>query len=49
MYYLLAHNLSEEEIASIVEKTKGYSGSDVDGLCREAALGPIRELKGNIM
>jgi SpoVK/Ycf46/Vps4 family AAA+-type ATPase len=40
-----SHNLTDEEITSIVEKTNGYSGSDIDGLCREAALGPIRELK----
>ena len=29
----------------IVEKTNGYSGSDLDGLVREAALGPIRDIK----
>ena len=38
------HSLSDAEIIDIATKTKGYSGSDMDGLCREAALGPIREI-----
>lgn len=33
------HVLTEEEIALIVKKTEGYSGSDMDGLIRESALG----------
>ncbi|PVU95018.1 hypothetical protein BB561_002112 [Smittium simulii] len=37
-------SLSEAEIEDISIKTEGYSGSDMDGLCREAALGPIRAL-----
>ncbi|KAI9141487.1 P-loop containing nucleoside triphosphate hydrolase protein [Paraphysoderma sedebokerense] len=44
--------LNEQEIDEIVELTDGYSGSDMDGLCREAALGPIRDISfedmGNI-
>ncbi|PVV01085.1 hypothetical protein BB560_004512 [Smittium megazygosporum] len=36
--------LTESEIEDISEKTEGYSGSDMDGLCREAALGPIRSI-----
>ncbi|CAG8603196.1 34374_t:CDS:10, partial [Racocetra persica] len=36
------HSLTDQEIYEICEKTAGYSGSDMDGLCREAALGPIR-------
>ncbi|CAG8628689.1 9479_t:CDS:10, partial [Gigaspora rosea] len=36
------HSLTDQEIYDICEKTAGYSGSDMDGLCREAALGPIR-------
>lgn len=36
--------LSEEDLDEIVKMTDGYSGSDMDGLIREAALGPIREI-----
>ncbi|CAI2165381.1 4086_t:CDS:10 [Funneliformis geosporum] len=36
------HLLTDEQIRDICGKTAGYSGSDMDGLCREAALGPIR-------
>ncbi|GBB88176.1 hypothetical protein RclHR1_01470024 [Rhizophagus clarus] len=36
------HSLTDEQIHEICKKTTGYSGSDMDGLCREAALGPIR-------
>ncbi|CAG8541954.1 17884_t:CDS:10 [Dentiscutata erythropus] len=39
------HLLTEQEIHEICEKTAGYSGSDMDGLCREAALGPIRVIE----
>ncbi|KAI9591024.1 P-loop containing nucleoside triphosphate hydrolase protein [Syncephalis fuscata] len=38
------HELSEEEIERVCQLTQGYSGSDMDGLCREAALGPIRSI-----
>ncbi|KAJ3403098.1 hypothetical protein HDU80_004478 [Chytriomyces hyalinus] len=43
------NSLSPQEIDYIVAKTDGYSGSDIDGLVREAALGPIRRLGSNIM
>mmetsp|Transcript_29334 Transcript_29334/g.51489 ORF Transcript_29334/g.51489 Transcript_29334/m.51489 type:complete len:291 (-) Transcript_29334:70-942(-) len=36
--------LSEPEIADIVEKTKGYSGADLHALSGEAAMGPMREI-----
>ncbi|EGF79803.1 hypothetical protein BATDEDRAFT_12021, partial [Batrachochytrium dendrobatidis JAM81] len=39
------HALTPEMIQDIVTRTDGYSGSDMDGLIREAALGPIRDIK----
>lgn len=39
-----SHCLTEEDIQWICSKTEGYSGSDMDGLCREAAIGPIRSI-----
>ena len=38
-----SNTLKDQDIAEIVIKTKGYSGSDLDGLCREAAMAPLRE------
>ena len=39
------HDLIDKDIEEIVEKTNGYSGSDMDGLVREAAMGPLRDIK----
>jgi ATP-dependent 26S proteasome regulatory subunit len=39
----IASNLSAEDIAKIVTKTAGYSGSDMKNLIQEACQGPIRE------
>lgn len=39
-----SHDLTEEDIQWICSQTEGYSGSDMDGLCREAAIGPIRSI-----
>ena len=39
----VAHNLGEAEMSQLVEATDGYSGSDMAGLCREAAMGPCRD------
>lgn len=39
-----SYSLSEQEIKKIVQQTHGYSGSDMANLCREAALGPIRNI-----
>ena len=36
------HNLQDEDVTKIVEKSSGFSGADMANLCREAALGPIR-------
>ena len=37
------HSLAESELARIVDETEGYSGSDMAGLCREAAMEPLRD------
>ncbi|XP_039758040.1 spastin isoform X2 [Pararge aegeria] len=39
-----ASSLTDDEIARLGALTDGYSGSDLTALCRDAALGPIREL-----
>lgn len=38
------HSLSRGDLGRIVRGTSGYSASDLTALCREAALGPVREL-----
>lgn len=38
------HSLTRDQLARIVRSTSGYSASDLTALCREAALGPVREL-----
>lgn len=38
------YSLSERDLKRIVESTTNYSASDLTALCREAALGPVREL-----
>ncbi|KAM3930746.1 spastin isoform 2-T2 [Leptodactylus fuscus] len=37
--------LTQKELAQLARLTEGYSGSDVTALAKDAALGPIRELK----
>ncbi|KAI1896870.1 hypothetical protein AGOR_G00099300 [Albula goreensis] len=37
--------LSQKELAKLARMTEGYSGSDLTSLAKDAALGPIRELK----
>ncbi|XP_049878052.1 spastin isoform X3 [Pectinophora gossypiella] len=39
-----ASALTEDELTRLAALTDGYSGSDLTALCRDAALGPIREL-----
>jgi spastin len=36
--------LGPKDVAWVVRATDGYSASDLTALCREAALGPVREL-----
>ncbi|WIA41878.1 hypothetical protein OEZ86_009202 [Tetradesmus obliquus] len=38
------HALSRRDLDRIVASVEGYSASDLTALCREAALGPVREL-----
>ena len=35
-------NLSDEDIEMIAEKTDGYSGADIEILCKDAAMMPLR-------
>ncbi|XP_012369342.1 spastin [Octodon degus] len=37
--------LTQKELAQLARMTDGYSGSDLRALAKDAALGPIRELK----
>ncbi|KAG0300842.1 hypothetical protein BGZ98_008826 [Dissophora globulifera] len=43
------HDLTADQILDICDRTAGYSGSDMTGLCREAALGPVRAIQGDIL
>jgi len=36
--------LSNEDLSSLVEQTKGYSCSDISALCKDAAMGPVRDM-----
>ncbi|KAJ2887901.1 Fidgetin-like protein 1 [Coemansia asiatica] len=38
------HSLDDVHLDSICGRTEGYSGADMDTLCREAAYGPIRSI-----
>ena len=39
------HNVTEKQLKLIVTNTRGYSGSDLAALCKEAAMVPIRSIK----
>ncbi|CAM9681845.1 unnamed protein product [Chrysoparadoxa australica] len=36
--------LSPDDIASVVQRTEGYSGADIHALCTEASMGPVRDM-----
>eukprot|EP01091_Cochliopodium_minus_P010778 TRINITY_DN2937_c0_g1_i1.p1 TRINITY_DN2937_c0_g1~~TRINITY_DN2937_c0_g1_i1.p1 ORF type:complete len:725 (-),score=256.78 TRINITY_DN2937_c0_g1_i1:84-2207(-) len=38
------HDISEEDLTKIVEKTDGYSGSDITAVTKEAAMYPFRDV-----
>jgi fidgetin-like protein 1 len=40
----VVHTLSDADLNSLVRHTHGYSGADLKQLCREAAMGPLREM-----
>ena len=38
------HTLNNNQISTLVNKTNGYSGADINSLCREAALAPLKTI-----
>ncbi|CAK7347946.1 unnamed protein product [Dovyalis caffra] len=44
-----AFSLPGGDLERLVRETEGYSGSDLQALCEEAAMMPIRELGANIL
>ncbi|XP_016198872.1 spastin [Arachis ipaensis] len=44
-----AFSLPNRDLEKLVKETEGYSGSDLQALCEEAAMMPIRELGSNIL
>lgn len=38
------HKISQNELNEIVRMTEGYSSSDLNALCKEAAMEPVREI-----
>ena len=42
--------LKDVDLSSLVRRTEGYSGADIEGICREAALTALRsDLKANLV
>ena len=41
------NTITEEEISLLTERSQGYSCADIHNLCREAAMGPIRDISVN--
>ncbi|KAJ1671863.1 Fidgetin-like protein 1, partial [Coemansia sp. RSA 1694] len=42
------HGLDDSHLDLVCDRTAGFSGADMDTLCREAAFGPIRSIADNI-
>lgn len=43
------HNLDEDDLHVLVKLTKGFSGSDITSLAKDAAMGPLRELGESLL
>lgn len=41
------NTISEEELRTLTNRSDGYSCADIHNLCREAAMGPIRDVSIN--
>lgn len=43
------HNMSESHFRSLAKKTNLYSCSDLSMLCNDAAMGPLRSMRGSVL
>ena len=39
------HDMNDDSIADVVEKTRNFSGADLSSLCQRVALVPVTEMK----
>jgi len=44
----IRHELTNKDIETVSIQTDGWSGSDIETLCREAAMAPLRGLFSNL-
>ncbi len=43
------HSLNQHDIDELIDLTKGYSGSDITALAKDAAMGPLRALGDDLL
>ena len=43
------HTLTDKDFITLIELTRGYSGSDITSLAKDAAMGPLRELGDQLL
>lgn len=43
------HTLSEVDFDALLDLTRGFSGSDITALAKDAAMGPLRELGDRLL